>query len=249
MKTSQLIKQTLLGVILSTTISTSFADDENIYFTAQAGRSSATSTNIHDVGGSFQPGTTATDLNLNDSTLVGAKMGIYSRRGLIGLEGEIFRSRPSAGVQTQTFYEPTFGPFQQTRGASQTVTAYAINAVLRQPITERLVAHVGVGPALFRSDLHFENEQEQTSKRVGLNTQLGMTYFINKQMMVSAEWKHNAVRFDFPSHGTTEGFKTDYRANHLAIGLTYAFDWAGPRVGPRLREVFGWEPTHIGPKE
>lgn len=239
----------LLAVAALSLPASSFADDENIYFTAQTGRTFATSRNIHDVGGSFEPGTTATSLKLNDSTLVGAKMGIYSRRGLLGLEGEFFRSHPNAGTQTQIFHEPTFGPFPQTRGASHTVSAQAINLILRQPISERFVAHLGVGPALYRSDLHFDNERRQTSQKMGLNTQLGITYFISKQLMVSAEWKHNAVRFHFPTHGTTEGFKTDYKANHLAIGISYAFDWAGPRVGPRLREVFGMEPTHIGPKD
>ena len=227
-----------------------YAHDETVYFTVQGGTSSASSKNIRDVGGSFEPGTTATNLSLDNSTLVGAKAGVYSRTGLLGIEAEVFRTRPAPKFQTQTFFEPTFGPFPQTRGASQNITATAVNVVARMPVTDRLVAHAGVGPALYRSELHFDNEQAQSSRRVGLNTQLGFTYFISKDLLVSAEWKHNAVRFDFPTHGTTEGFKTDYKANHLAIGISYAFDWAGLWKSPvNLREVMGLKPAHIGPRE
>ena len=225
------------------------AHDETVYFTVQAGSSSASETNIHAVGGSFEPGTTATNPNLNDSTMVGAKMGVYSRMGLFGFEMETFRTHPNADNQTQTFFEPTFGPFPQTRAAKQTITALAFNVVMRQPITDHLVFHVGAGPAMFRSNLQFDNEQAQSSTRTGLNTQLGLTYFINKKVLLSAEWKHNAVRFDFPTHGTTEGFKTDYKADHLAFGLSYAFDWVWPWVGPNLRASLGLDPVHIGPKE
>jgi len=225
------------------------AHDENVYFTGQVGTSSATMKGITDVGGSFEPGTTATDLSLKDSTLAGAKMGLYSRMGMFGVEAEVFRTRPNAGVQTQTFNEPTFGPYLQSRGASQTVTAYAVNLLVRQPLAERWVGYVGIGPAWYKSDIHFDNEQEQTSKKLGLNTQLGVTYFFTRHLMLSAEWKYNAVKFDFPTHGTTEGFKADYKANHFALGLTYAFDWTWPWVGPDMRSRLGLQPSHIGPRE
>jgi len=240
----------LAGLLVGLTLAVSaWAHDENIYFTAQGGAASATMKNIHDVGGSFEPGTTASDLNLKDSAMVGLKAGLYSRMGLFGVEAEVFRTRPNAGEQTQTFYEPTFGPYLQTRGAKQTVTAYGLNLLVRQPFSERVVGHVGIGPAWFRSDLHFDNEQEQTSKKLGLNTQLGVTYFFSRHMMLSAEWKYNAVKFDFPTRGTTEGFKTDYKANHFALGLTYAFDWASPWRWPSARANLGLPPAHIGPRE
>jgi len=227
----------------------SLAHDENVYFTAQAGRSSATMEGISNVGGSFEPGTTASDLSLKDSNMIGLKAGLYSRMGLFGVEAEVFRTRPDAGVQTQTFHEPTFGPYLQTRGAKQTVTAYGLNLLVRQPFSERIVGHVGIGPAWYRSDLHFEGEQEQSSKKLGLNTQLGVSYFFSRHVMLSAEWKYNAVKFDFPTHGTTEGFKTDYKANHFALGLTYAFDWASPWRLPSARANLGLPPAHIGPRD
>lgn len=241
----------LLSVLAVTFVSLpAFADDEYIYVTGQAGSSSTSLSDVRNVGGSFEPGTTASEPDLDNSTLLGAKMGFFSRKGLLGLEAEVFRTRPDVKHQTQTFNEPTFGPYPQTRGGSQKVTVWALNVVVRQPITKRLVAHVGIGPAWLRSDLQFDNEQAQSSTDTGLNTQLGLTYFISKYVMLSAEWKHNSARFHYPTHGTTEGFDADYKANSLAIGVSYAFDWASPWRGPiKWREVLGLKPAIIGPDE
>lgn len=240
----------MCALVFALSGNSAFADDENVYFTLQGGTSSASLKNIRDVGGSFEPGTTATEPGLNRSTLYGAKMGVFSRKGLLGLEAEAFTTRPAPKFQTQTFHEPTFGPFPQTRGGSHEMTTFALNVVTRMPINERFVVHVGAGPAIMRSRLQFDNEQTQVSRRVGLNTQLGLTYYFDKKISVSMEWKHSAARFGYPTHGTTEGFNADYKANHFALGLSYAFDWAGPTwPGPTLRSIFGMESGHIGPRD
>lgn len=200
-------------------------------------------------GDSFEKGTTATEPDLDDSTLIGAKMGFFSRFGLLGAEMEVFRTKPDVKNQTQTFYEPTFGPFLQTRGGKHEVTVWALNVVGRIPISKRLVAHLGVGPAWMHSDLQFDREQAQSSREIGLNTQLGLTYFISKYLMLSAEWKHNSANFRYATHDTTEGFDSDYKANSIAIGISYAFDWAWPWTGPNLRGKMGMKPTVIGPEE
>ena len=176
-------------------------------------------------------------------------MGFFSRKGILGTEMEFFQTHPSIKNQTQTFNEPTFGPYPQTRGGSHKVTVWALNVVARQPITKRLVAHVGVGPALMRSELQFDREDNQSSTDTGLNTQLGFTYFISKYVMLSAEWKHNSARFSYPTHGTTEGFHADYKTNSIALGVSYAFDWVWPWKGPNLRGKLGMEPIVIGPDE
>ena len=224
------------------------AHDENVYFSVQGGRSFTKLTDIREVGGSFEPGTTAEQPSLKDANLYGAKFGVYSRTGVLGLEGEVFRTRPDPKNQTQTFFEPTFGPFSQTRGGDQRVTTWAVNVVGRFPLSENWVAHAGAGPAYIRSHIRFDNERSQTADRVGLNTQLGLTYFVTKQVQVSAEWKHNEAKLKFPTHGTTEGFKTDYRANHIAVSVSYAFDWASPWRMPSLRRTLGLEPAHLGPQ-
>ena len=245
----QLVTRLLSALAITLVSLPAFADDEYFYFTGQAGSSSASLSDIRDVGGSFEPGTTATEPDLENSTLLGAKMGFFSRKGILGTEVEFFQTRPNIKNQTQTFNEPTFGPYPQTRGGSHKVTVWALNVVARQPITKRLVAHVGVGPALLRSELQFDREDNQSSTDTGLNTQLGFTYFISKYVMLSAEWKHNSARFSYPTHGTTEGFHADYKANSIALGVSYAFDWVWPWKGPNLRGKLGMEPTVIGPDE
>jgi len=244
------LRAAVLGVLVIATLSPpAYAHDEHVYFTAQGGTGSAEFHSIRDVGGSFESGTTGTDLSLENSSFYGAKMGVYSRSGVLGLEGEVFRTRPDVRSQTQTYFEPTFGPFPTSRAGSQQVTTWALNLLVRVPVTERLIVHVGGGPALFRSKLDMANEQAQSSSEVGLNTQLGVSYFLNKQVAVSAEWKHNSARFNYPTHGTTEGFTTDYRANYLGVGISYMFDWAGPRSPFSVRGMLGLEPAtmKIGP--
>ena len=239
----------VLGALVIAVLSPpAYAHDEHVYFTAQGGTGSAKSTDIRDVGGSFEPGTTGTDLSLDNSTLYGAKMGVYSRSGVLGLEAEVFRTRPDVKPQTQTYFEPTFGPFPTSRAGSQQVTTWALNLLVRVPLTERFIVHGGAGPALFRSELRMANEQAQSSSEVGLNTQLGFSYFVTKQVAVSAEWKHNSARFKYPTHGTTEGFTTDYRSNYLGVGISYVFDWAAPWRSPiSVRGMLGLEPAKIGP--
>lgn len=172
------------------------AHDEVVYFTGQLGGSFPGSfTNIENVGGSFEPGTTSTDLNLKNSLLYGLKLGIYSKSGILGLETEVFNTNPDIKQQQQTFNEPTFGPFQATSEGNARVVTWAFNVLGRLPLSERLVVHAGVGPAILFSHLDRTNEQPQSSKRAGLNTQLGLSYFITKQVNVFGEWKFNHTRF------------------------------------------------------
>lgn len=256
------MKDTHLGWVTSSAVALSvlsaaiwltpsaLAHDENIYFAVQTGAAFTSLNNIRDVGGSFEEGTTADSPSLENSLFYGAKLGIYSRSGMLGLEAEMFRSNPDPKNELQVFYEPTFGPFNQTRGGTQQVTTSAINLIVRVPMSDRFVAHVGAGPALIKSKLHFGGEQEQTTTRVGLNTQLGVSYFITKAIAVTAEWKFNQAELDYPTHGTTEGFKSDYRAHHVGVSLSYAFDWESPIKAPfSLRELLGLQPSTIGPAQ
>ena len=85
------------------------------------------------------------------------------------------------------------------------------------------------------------------TKQTGLNTQLGLSYFVAKNIIISAEWKHNSADLTYPTHGTTEGFKSDYKANHIAVGLTYAFNWSAPWSNEftkrSIRERLGMKPV------
>ena len=233
----------VLLTLLALPPSAAYAHDEVIYFSVMSGASLPGSyTNVENVGGSFEPGTTADDLDLENSLLYGAKAGIYSKSGILGLETEVFSANHDINSQTRTFYEPTFGPFQQTQNGEARVTTWALNVVARIPINDNLTAHVAAGPAMFFSKLSLANEQSQSKSQAGLNTQLGLSYILSRQLSVFGEWKFNHARIKYPSKGTTEGFEADYNPHAVVVGLSYTFDAPLPWRSPiTLRKLFGRE--------
>lgn len=225
-----------------------FADDEVVYFSGQGGWVfNGKFSNINHVGGSFEPGTTASGLDLQKTGMYGAKMGIYSKRGILGLETEVFRTKPNVSRQTQTFHEPTFGPFIARTGYDVAVTTWTLNVLARVPVSRRLVLYVGAGPAYFWSSIKdtagIPKGGTQNSNRLGLSTQAGIQYFLLRNLAVQMEYKYNFAPFHFPN-GTNDaqGFNTHYHGHMVAASAGYFFDvslpWKIPR-GLRLRDLLG----------
>lgn len=211
----------ILGLVGLALLGWSGHAQAHMYVTGQFGGTFPSSlSNITDVGGSFEPGTTATDLSLRKSIMYGGKVG-YVLTDWLAVETEAYNSTPHLKQQGQTFNEPTFGPFQWTKAGTFRVTTWAFNAVGRLPVTEKVVVHAGVGPGIFFSHMKATDEHPQSSTRVGLNTQLGANYFLTKAVSLSLEWKFNHVRFGYPSFGTTEGFHATYNAHHVVFGISY----------------------------
>jgi len=251
MSESNLIKRgliilavSLVAVLFNTPCS---ADDEVVYFSGQAGwLFNAKLSNITDVGGSYEPGTTASDLDMKNSSMYGAKLGIYSKRGILGLETEIFRTTPDVERQRQRFKEPTFGSSTDDEAYDVSVTAWAVNVLVRVPVSDRMVLHGGVGPAYFwgtiRDSIGTPRAGAQRSNRLGLNTQVGINYFLTPNVALSAEWKYNHARFHFPEDPNEQGFRARYNAHFLAASIGYYFDVALPWEMPRtlrLRDLLG----------
>jgi len=259
MSESNLIKSGLiiLALVLITISSNTpcSADDEVVYFSAQAGwLFDAKLSHITGVSGSYEPGTTASDLNMKNSSMYGAKLGIYSRRGILGLETEIFRTKPDVGRQTQTFHEPTFGPFVTGEGYDVSMTTWAVNVMARVPLSERFALHVGAGPAYYwsriRDSIDTPRGGTQRSNRFGLNTQVGINYFFTPNVALSAEWKYNHARFHFAEDPNEHGFHTRYNAHLVAASLGYYFDVALPWKMPkafRLRDILGLPTSWLQP--
>jgi len=259
MSESNLIKRGLIILVVSL-IAILFntpgsADDEVVYFSAQAGwLFSGRLLNITDVGGSYEPGTTASDLDMKNSGMYGAKLGIYSRRGILGLETEIFRTTPDVGRQRETFHEPSFGPYVTDEGYDVSVTAWAVNLLVRVPLSDRMVVHGGVGPAYFwgqiRDSIDTPRGGTQRSNRFGWNTQLGVNYFFTPNLALSAEWKYNYARFHFPDDPNEHAFRASYNAHFLAASIGYYFDVALPWKLPRalrLRDLLGLPTSWLQP--
>lgn len=247
----------ILAVALITILSNTpcSADDEVVYFSGQTGwLFNADLSNITNVGGSYEPGTTASDLDMKNSSMYGAKLGIYSRRGILGLETEIFRTTPDVKRQRQTFHEPTFGPFVARQGYDVSVTTWAVNLLARVPLSERMALHVGAGPAYFwgriRDSVDTPRGGAQRSNRLGLNTQVGINYFFTPNVGLSAEWKYNHARFHFPEDPNEHGFRARYNAHLVAASIGYYFDvalpWKLPRA-VRLRDILGLPTSWLQP--
>ncbi len=71
-----------------------------------------------------------------------------------------------------------------------------------------------------------QSGESSSSTAVGLNTQLGLRYLINKNMSIFGEWKYNKASLNFSESSPTQatgGIKGDYSANILAFGVGYHF--------------------------
>lgn len=222
-----------------------YADDEVVYFSGQIGSViKAKLSDINNVGGSYQSGTTASDLKLKNSFMYGAKMGIYSKRGILALEAEYFRTNPNIKKQNQTFHEPSFGPYNTEEASDVTIDTWAINVIGRVPVNDRLVVYAGAGPAYFRStfkdNLDTPRGGKQHSNRYGYNVLAGINYFVKKNIGVFVEWKYNHAKFKVPNDQEEHGFNANYNANFISAGIGYYFDVPLPwRMPWTLRSVFG----------
>jgi opacity protein-like surface antigen len=180
-----------------------FAHDEVVYFAPQVGTVfNAKLTGIGGVGGSYEPGTTASDLDMKNSLMSGAKLGIYPKGRFLALETEVYRTTPDVKRQLQTFHEPSFGPYVDNQAYDVSVTTWAFNVLGRWPVTDRLVLIAGLGPAYYwgriQDTIGTPRGGTQKSGKVGLNTQAGFNYYITKNWGINGEWKYNHVRFAFP---------------------------------------------------
>jgi opacity protein-like surface antigen len=210
-----------------------FAHDEVFYVSGQVGASLPVMTNINYTT-SWTTGATAEKFDLSNSVLYGIKMGMYSKKGILGMETEVFQTNPHRAFQNVLVRDPVFGNSNDSlQGANTRLTTWAFNVVGRLPVSERMQVYAGAGPAIFFSRLS-SNGFTQTSTRPGLNTQLGVNYFLAPNIALFGEWKFNRTRFHFDGKGdvTTPahvaGFIADYTAHNLVIGISYLMDVSLP---------------------
>ena len=64
------------------------------------------------------------------------------------------------------------------------------------------------------------------STTLGLNTQVGLRYFITKNISLIGDFKYVRASFNFPESSPTQaagGFKGEYSASILSVGFGYHF--------------------------
>ena len=193
----------------------------------------------------FPSGTTVSDQSLKDSLMVGGKIGHYfSRLRWFGLEAEVFYSTPHIKQQDITFrsgapftFTPSGGGPAVPAGNEQTAvgiegahfqvwTIAPLNLVFRYP-GRRLQPYIGVGPGIFIGRIKdtsiTQGENSQSSTKLGLNTFIGVRYFLTRHVSAFAEGKYNYVRFNFEENPNFFGFKATYAPITASIGVAYHF--------------------------
>jgi len=168
----------------------------------------------------------SSDLDLQNSFMYGAKVGYYSHTvRWFGVEAEVFNTTPHIKQQSQTLTATSLGvsATDTVSGEYLRVTTVAANLVFRYP-GKRFQPYVGIGPGLFfvkLSDATVSDTQSDTA--IGLNTQLGLRYFMTRHVALFGEYKFNYARFNFPETFNLLGFSGTYTANSFVFGIGYHF--------------------------
>jgi opacity protein-like surface antigen len=193
----------------------------------------------------FPSGTTVSDQSLKTSFMFGGKIGHYfSRARWFGLEAEIFYSNPHIKQQDITLrsdtpitFTPSGGGPSTSLGTERTaqevqgvnfhvLTIAPFNLMFRYP-GNRLQPYIGVGPGIFIARLKdpsvTQGEDSQSSTKLGLNTLIGVRYFLTRHVSAFAEGKYNYVRFNFEENPNFFGFNATYSPINVAFGVSYHF--------------------------
>src|SRR5713226_10770849 len=193
----------------------------------------------------FPSGTTVDDQSLKTSFMLGGKIGHYfSRARWFGLEAEIFYSTPHVKQQDIRFrsdtpftFTPSGGgpstplgteaPFVGVPGANfHVLTIAPFNLMFRYP-GNRLQPYIGIGPGIFIARLKdpsvTQGDNSQSSTKLGLNTLIGVRYFLTRHVSAFAEGKYNYVRFNFEENPNFFGFNATYTPINVVFGVSYHF--------------------------
>jgi len=192
----------------------------------------------------FPSGTTVSDQSLKTSLLLGGKIGHYlSRARWLGFEAEIFYSTPHIKQQDITLRSGTPFTFTPSGGGPSTslgneftspvvqganfsvLTIAPLNLMFRYP-GNRLQPYIGIGPGIFIARIKApvpQGDDSQSSTKLGLNSFIGVRYFLTRHVSAFAEGKYNYVRFNFEENTNFFGFNATYSPINVVFGVSYHF--------------------------
>jgi opacity protein-like surface antigen len=193
----------------------------------------------------FPSGSTVSDQSLKTSFMFGGKIGHYlSRARWFGLEAEIFYSTPHIKQQDITIRSGTPITFTPSGGGPSTslgneftavgvqganfsvLTIAPLNLMFRYP-GNRLQPYIGIGPGIFIASIKdpaiTQGDNSQSSTKLGVNTLIGVRYFLTRHVSAFAEGKYNYVRFNFEENTNFFGFNATYSPINVAFGVSYHF--------------------------
>jgi opacity protein-like surface antigen len=91
----------------------------------------------------------------------------------------------------------------------------------------RLQPYIGIGPGIFIARIKdpsiTQGDNSQSSTKIGLNTLIGVRYFLTRHVSAFAEGKYNYVRFNFEENPNFFGFNATYTPITVGFGISYHF--------------------------
>ncbi len=167
--------------------------------------------------------------DLKNSLMGGIKLGHYfTKARWLGIETELFYTTPHIKQSPLTFSGPGGSASGEFLGLHHRMLMWApANIVIRYP-KYRLQPYAAVGPGLFFGRVKDpESGLAQSGTAIGLNTQVGLKYFVTRQWVIFTEWKYNLARIGYTSHDDDPaapiGFRATYSVHHVAFGIGYHF--------------------------
>ena len=174
-------------------------------------------------------GLSASDLSLESSLMAGVKLGhFFSRARWLGIETELFYTTPHVKDQNVTISGPggsmSLGPVS---GEYNRILTWApMNLVLRYHKT-RLQPYIAIGPGIFFATRKDDTGGTQSGTAIGLNSQVGVRYYITRSWTVFGEGKYNLARIGYTSKDSDPNAALGYRATYSAFifsfGVSYHF--------------------------
>jgi opacity protein-like surface antigen len=174
-------------------------------------------------------GLSASDLSLESSLMGGIKLGhFFSRARWLGIETELFYTTPHIKDQNITISGPGGSlPLGQASGEYNRILTWApMNLVLRYHKT-RLQPYIAIGPGIFFATRKDADGGTQSGTAIGLNSQVGVRYYITRSWTVFGEGKYNLARIGYTSKDSDPdaalGFRATYSAFIFSFGVSYHF--------------------------
>lgn len=157
-------------------------------------------------------GLQAPDFDLKNSLTYGAKVGHFFNDSYYGLEGEVFHTTPH------------IKNLDDVPGIHFRMTSAMINLILRYPgLTFQ--PYIGFGGGLV-----FANIDDSATTRSeldvagGWSVLAGLRAFLTPSVALFTEYKYTGATLQFDdTFAANQGFLSDYRAQHVLMGLSYHF--------------------------